>query len=56
MDEVAAFLSCLPTPLMLEPEPQISCKRHMKLEQVTQLYHSYHSIETPGVLWAIPIE
>jgi hypothetical protein len=56
MDEVAAFPACLPMPLMIEPEHQISYKRHMKLEQATQPYHSHHSMETPILLWAIPIE
>ena len=56
MDEATAFPACLPMPLMLEPEHQLSCKRPMQLKQATQLYHSHHSIETTSVLWAIPIE
>ena len=56
MDEATAFPACLPMPLMIEPEHQLSCKRPMQLKQATQLYHSHHSIETTSVLWAIPIE
>jgi hypothetical protein len=53
--QTAAFPTCLPMPLMIEPEPQIACKQHMKLEQANSAISFASLIEITSVPWAILI-